>query len=330
MRFGYGLITCQRYPGETRTDSEIYGEALELCTEAETLGFDSVWTSEHHFNDDSYMPSLLTFSAAVAARTSRIEIGTGLVLAPLYHPLRLAEDAATVDVISGGRLILGLGMGWNEWEFEALGVPIRERVARTVDAIEICRQAWGPGRVESAGVGIYPKPARPGGPPIWLGANADRSIRRAAKIADGWIDAEPTKEDFTVHLEWLRDALGSRDDFEIAGYWPVFVSNDGDAWELVRESDHYIDWKYEDAEGARGRTESLKEPPQLDAKAEEILRRTMVCGTPDEVAARIRSLQEIAGPRFTFIARGYYPGMDRALMRSSTRLFAEEVIPRLA
>jgi len=139
VKLGYGLITCQRYPGDPRSDRDLYREAVELAVEAERLGFDSVWLSEHHFVDDAYMPSLLPVAAAIAARTERVEIGTALVLAPLHDPLRLAEDAATVDLLSGGRLVLGLGLGWRKEEFEGFGVPPADRRRRLVGAVEALR-----------------------------------------------------------------------------------------------------------------------------------------------------------------------------------------------
>src|SRR3989442_8271169 len=184
MRFGYGLITCQRYPGDPRADVDLYREAMDIAVEVERLGFDSVWTSEHHFADDSYAPSLLPLSAAMAARTRSISIGTGLVLAPLHDPLRLAEDAAVVDLISEGRFILGLGLGWLEWELGAFGVPLRERASRTAAAIETCRQTWGDGLVHEAGVAVFPKPVQRPGPPIWLGGHREPALPKAAQAAD--------------------------------------------------------------------------------------------------------------------------------------------------
>jgi alkanesulfonate monooxygenase SsuD/methylene tetrahydromethanopterin reductase-like flavin-dependent oxidoreductase (luciferase family) len=165
VRFGFGLITCQRYPGDPRSDVELYADALELAAETEQLGFDSVWTSEHHFVDDAYVPSVLALCAAIAARTDRVLVGTALLLAPLHEPLRVAEDAAVVDMISGGRLVLGIGLGWREEEFDALHVPIRERVGRLEDSIEVYRQAWrgdlvtGGARVRYPDVAVRPRPA---------------------------------------------------------------------------------------------------------------------------------------------------------------------------
>jgi alkanesulfonate monooxygenase SsuD/methylene tetrahydromethanopterin reductase-like flavin-dependent oxidoreductase (luciferase family) len=142
IRLGFGLITCQRYPGDARSDEQLYEEAIDLAVEAERLGFDSVWVSEHHFVDDAYLSSLLPVCAAIVARTERITVGTGLLLAPLYEPIRLAEDAATVDLLSHGRFVLGIGLGWREEEFEVLRVPLSERAARLEGAVSACRQAW--------------------------------------------------------------------------------------------------------------------------------------------------------------------------------------------
>src|SRR5260370_9539085 len=142
ISLGFGLITCQRYLGASRTDTQIYAQALELAERADRLGLDSVWVSEHHFVDDGYLPALLPLCAAIAGRTERVEIGTGVVLTPLHDPLRLAEDAAVTDLISGGRLILGIGLGWRAEEFEAFGVPLAERVPRTLASIDTMRRAW--------------------------------------------------------------------------------------------------------------------------------------------------------------------------------------------
>src|SRR6059058_2219613 len=102
MRLGFGLVTCQQNPAdpEKRSDADLYAQALELARMCESAGLASYWVSEHHFVDDGYMPSTLATLAAVAAVTDRIALGTGVLLAPLWDPMRVAEDAATVDLLS--------------------------------------------------------------------------------------------------------------------------------------------------------------------------------------------------------------------------------------
>src|SRR5919204_4280629 len=194
LHIGIGLFTAQVPPGSGRTLTQEHREITDLVRLAETLGFESAWVSEHHGSGDGYMPSLLPTLAAFAAATERIRLGTGVVLTPFHHPLRLAEDAATVDLISGGRLILGLGLAWREEEFRMFGIPLRQRVPRTVETIEILRRAWTGERFSFDGeafsfdrVQITPVPAQEGGPPIWLGGSAEPAIRRAGRLADGYI-----------------------------------------------------------------------------------------------------------------------------------------------
>ena len=337
MKLGFGLISCQRYPGDPRTDVELYRQALELSEEAERLGFDSVWTSEHHFQDDAYMPSLLPVSAAIAARTSRVEIGTGLVLAPFYEAVRLAEDSATVDILSDGRFVLGLGLGWRDEELEAFRVPSGRRVRLLEDCIATLRQAWSGGVttggavVTYPGVAVTPKPPRPGGPPVWIGAHAEPAVRRAGRIADGFMAGSVPPESFGQQVRWALEEVERRgrdpETFELSVYVPTFAWPDVDAWERVRDHYWYMVWKYEDTEDAHGRTGPALAPPPLTAAQERELRDAMVIGTPEEVAHGILRFQEAAGVPIHYIAQLYWPGLDPGVQSEALAFFADEVAP---
>ena len=204
MKFGYGLLTAQRPPNSDQTYEEVYDESIRLAKLAEEQGFDSVWTSEHHFFDDGYSPSVLPLSAALATATDSVGIGTGIALAPLYDPIRLAEDAATVDNLSGGRFTLGLANGYMQQEFDAFNVPKSERAKRVSETIDICRKAWDDGSFSYDGdvfeyedLRVEPTPARNDGPPILLGGTSEPAVRRAARKADGHIGIVYYPEDFS-------------------------------------------------------------------------------------------------------------------------------------
>ena len=331
MRFGFGFITCQRYPGDARSDADLYAEALELAEEAEAAGFDSVWVTEHHFVDDCYMPSLLPVCAAVAARTQRIEIGTGVLLAPLHEPLRVAEDAAVVDLLSNGRFVLGLGQGWREEEFDGLRVPLRERVPRLRELISVCREAWSDRLVASRGVYVTPKPARPGGPPIWMGAQTERAVRRAARLADGFIATMVTPKHFGRQVEWVREELDrhGRDasGFTISITAPTFCWDGDDAWERVRDHLYFYDWKFADMRDARARTGPSRPPPPITAERDAELRAQALVGRADQVAEQIAAFEEAAKTDIHYIARLYWPGLDRSVQSEVIRTFGERVIP---
>jgi alkanesulfonate monooxygenase SsuD/methylene tetrahydromethanopterin reductase-like flavin-dependent oxidoreductase (luciferase family) len=336
MKLGFGLITCQRYPGDPRTDEDLYREALEMSEEAERLGLDSVWLSEHHFVDDGYMPSLLVTAAAIAARTKRVEVGTGVILAPLHDPLRLAEDAATADLISAGRLVLGLGLGWRAEEFEGLEVSQRGLGKRLEEIIAILRQAWSDGLVtvgdRDPGVSVTPKPARPEGPPIWIGGGAEPAVRRAGRLADGFLASRATPEIFAVQAGWIREEAerAGRDpkSVTLGANVATFAWPDPDeGWRLVRDHFNYLRWKYVDMAGARARTGPIPPAPALSSAEEAELRADLLIGTPEEVGEQIRAYGEVAGEDFHFVARLDFPGLDQSVQREALRVYAEEVAP---
>ena len=340
IRFGLGLFTAQVPASVDRSFAREYAETLELVRLAERVGFDSVWVSEHHGSSDGYLPSLLVLLGAFAAATERVELGTGVILAPLHDPIRLAEDAAVVDQLSDGRLKLGLGIGWREEEFRMLRVPMSERVARLEDTVGILRLA-GTGRRSSFegrayrydDVRVTPPAARDGGIPIVLGGYADAAVRRAGRLADGYIT------DFTA-IEQLRASLRLADEgargadrdpssLELLLMQNAFVTRSGeDGWPTVRDGVAHQLGAYDawDDGADTPANDFLEVPPQDDAD----LRAVTPVGTPAEVIESLRPMLALARERNVhLIVRLHYPGMPLEPAASAVELFAEEVIPAL-
>ena len=212
IRFGlaYAYLDGDRATAaseERRTYEYQWGQILEQVVWAESLGFDSIWFSEHHF--DALCPSPMLISAAAAARTKTLRFSSAVMLAPLYHPVRLAEEAAMVSVLSGGRYDLGIGMGYSELEYEAFGVNIRRRPSLFEETVEIVRRAWSGKpfsfqgqRFQLPEIAVTPVPASP--PRILIGGNVEAAIKRAALIGDGFVSSK--NADLPIYEEALRTA----------------------------------------------------------------------------------------------------------------------------
>lgn len=326
IRLGYGLITCQRHPDDHRGWPDLYDEAVELAVRADRAGLDSVWVSEHHFVDDGHLPALLPTLAAMAAVTDRVQLGTGLLLAPLHDPVRVAEDAAVVDLISHGRLVIGLGLGWRAEEFEVFGVPQRQRVRRLREAVATLRAAWSghatrhdPG---DNGFGyVTPLPFAPGGPPIWIGALTEPALRRAGELADGVMATEVTPGELREAVDRAREGAAAAgrdpDALSVALHLPTLVTERPTPWSAVRALLSYPGWKYDDMDAARGSVGALRPPGPLTADVEERLRETSLTGTPEQVSQRILEYAEAAGGDLHFVARSYLPGQDPAARRAA-------------
>ncbi len=184
------------------------GAALgQRARAVEALGFDSLWVGDHVAFHVA-IPDPLTVLAFAAATTQSVTLGTAVYLLPLRHPTLTAKSTATLDRLSGGRLVLGVGVG-GEFppEFDAVGVPVRERGTRTDEAIPLLRRLWREARVAHQGrhfrfgpVALEPKPAQPEGPPIWVGGRAPVAIRRAGRLGDGYISHMASIEHYRTNL----------------------------------------------------------------------------------------------------------------------------------
>ena len=183
------------------------GEQLDRCIDeviaeaqlAESVGFDSCFFGEHHQDKDGFLPSPLIVATAVAARTRTLRVGTSVILLPLHHPVRLAEDAITLDLVSKGRLVLGVGIGYQPADFDAYAVPMDERLARFEESFEILRLAFAGEPFSFRGkhhvfddVRVSPRPYQKSGPPLWIGASVAAAARRAGRIADGFVGTPST------------------------------------------------------------------------------------------------------------------------------------------
>lgn len=332
MNFGV-WYDLRNPPQWRRPYAEIYREALEQAVWAEAAGFESVQVSEHHVTDEGYLPSVFPFLAAVAARTSTISLGSAVLLAPLYHPLRFAEDAAFVDQLSGGRLELGLGLGYRRDEFRALGVPRKERSSRTEELIEVARKAWTGEPFSHEGdhwrftdVAVGPTPARPGGVPLWLGGATEKAAERAGRLGCHFMpDAYMPVEHYATYRQALAEAGHDPAAFRTAINPTVYVAEDSQqAWDDVKthvlyQFNRYREWF---AAGGDAPAATVDDPDELP-------RDRYLIGTPDEVSAKIEALYEREPfHRLFFWAR--LPGLSQELSQRSLELFAAEVMPRFA
>ncbi|CAN5875121.1 hypothetical protein BH23ACT4_BH23ACT4_00040 [soil metagenome] len=338
MSLGFGLLSAQARPGESDW-SRVYDETIQIAVDAERLGYGSVWTTEHHFVDDGYMPSLMVVSAAIAAKTDRIDIGSGVLLAPLHHPLRLAEDAATVDLLSHGRLLLGLGLGWSEVEFEAMGADMTQRGAAMEEILQILPKAWSGEPFRHQGeIYDYPELAvRPtpfGRIPILIGGSAEPAIRRAARLADGIFSNAPVDK-FLRQVEWVQDELDKADrdpgEFRIIHYSVLFpADSEEDAWAEGLPHMWPMMGKYSDMEASASRPVPPPEPPPPSERAREILAgRATFAGTAQHIVDQLNLVRESADVDVDFVARSYFPTMTYEQQLELLERLATDVAPHL-
>jgi probable F420-dependent oxidoreductase len=309
-----------------------YQEALEEVTRAEELGFDSVWMEEHHSVTNHYWPSPLAVLAGFATRTSRMTLGTDIVVAPFHHPVRLAEDVAMLDVMSRGRLVLGIAIGYKPDEFALYGVELEKRGARFEEQLAIMKGLWTEERIDFRGryytvAGrLEPRPVQKPHPPLWIGGWGDITLRRAATLADNWIPG-PTA-DLRRLLDGKRQLLERRRAAGLAAptEWPVtrdviIADTDARARELAEEH-IMVAYRREYAGGWRHPFIDASIATDLDGLMED----RFIIGGPEQCVARLRRFVEQYGLTH-LICRMFFPGMPHAHIMRGLELLAREVVP---
>jgi len=189
------------------------GDLPDVVRALDALGFDSIWSGDHVAFAGPILDPLIQLAQA-AALSDRLTIGTAVHLLPLRHPAPVAKQVATLDTVSNGRLIFGVGVGGEfPLEFQLCGVPVEERGARLGEGIQVLRKLWSGRPVAHEGrfypfpeVAMQPPPAQPGGPPIWCGGRADAALRRTGRLADGWLSYVVTPERYRQSLETIAAA----------------------------------------------------------------------------------------------------------------------------
>jgi len=333
MKLGTGLFTGQRRPGDDRSFEAIYAEILDLAETIDDAGLASAWVSEHHFTDDGYLPGTMPTLGAIAAATDDVELGTCIGLAPLYDPVRLAEDGATLSLLSGGRATLGLAIGYRHREFEGFGIPREERAPRTADAVKTVRAAWRDGPLDydpafhpaPPDLEVTPTPESP--PPVVLGGAAKPAVRRAARLGDGWVAPSSLSVDDVAtrvaDIHNVRDDEGIDGDFQVYVLRHGFVADDAaTAWARIEDGYRYLTRRYAEWYGG---------DPVAELSAERVaeLREEAVLGPPAEIAAELDRYRDAVGDDVHVILRTYFPGIGTDRMRTAIERLGAEVVPHV-
>ena len=212
---------------------------IETACKAEELGFDALFVNDHVIVDDAPRSALwrnvydpLMVLSHVAARTSRVLLGTSVLIMPYRNPIVTAKMVATLDQLSGGRAIAGVGAGWNEAEYDALGVPYHERGARTTEYLRLWQACWEPGPTTFHGrffsfdqMHVSPKPLQQPHPPIWIGGSSHASLRRAARFAQVWQPTPTALPELISNQAYLRDVCAEIGRNDVPRTWMSFRVN---------------------------------------------------------------------------------------------------------
>lgn len=329
MQFGLVLPT-------ERVASENAEQAWETVEQrarfAEQSGFDSLWVGEHHFMETIYFDNFQALSY-LAGVTDRVSLGTSVCLGPLYNPLRLAERVANLDVQTGGRTILGLGLGYRHVEFDVLGIDRTARVPRLLETIEVLQQCWTDGVVTHTGdvfsfetVPVRPTPPQGADLPLWLAGRAPAAVERAARRGEAWLPSPGTPVDELEDRYATYEAARTTEPTTRPLWREVFVARDPDrAIELAKGPlvEKYDAYASDHDDTGRSGADSI------DDRFDRYRAGRFLVGTPGSVADEIEAYRDLFRNDHLLV-RSQWPGMPDDVAAESLELFADEVMPMIS
>ncbi len=332
----YGIVMRTQYPqGEDmvrRTEDQ-----MEQARLADKLGFDSLLKSQHLAGYPLQEFQQVPFLARAMAEAPNMRLLTGVMLLSLHKPLDIAEQLATLDVMSGGRLIFGIGLGYREVEFKAFGTTQKERVPRFMENLEAIRRLWTEDEVSMKGshfeldrVRVSLKPAQKPHPPIWIGANADGAIRRAAALGDSWfINPHQKMETIERQLDVYRRALDDADKpfpAELPLAREVFIAPSRE--DAMRQCGPFLAEKYK-IYHQWGQGKAMPEGDNdLSLALEELHEDRFLLGPADQIAEELIRYRRRLGINYMVI-NFHWVGMPQELVLEQMQMFGEEVMPKV-
>ena len=329
----------RQLPSNPRPLPDLYKDHLEEAVLAEELGFNDVWASEHHFAEDAWNPSPVTFLAALAARTERVRVGTYVLLLPFHNPVRVAEDIAVLDNISGGRVDLPVGVGSAVEEFRTFGIPFNERLGRTFEALRIIERCFAGEEFSYKGkyydfpnVRMTTTPVQKPGPPIWVASMGDQSVAWTARR--GYHLAAGAGRGHAKYEELLVQYGHDRAKCQVASI-PIRVhlaATREQAWAEAEAELHQVLHFYRtrvDPKSATSAAGVLNDLPPVGEFRHVVgighRGSPFLVGTPDEVG---RALAAYRDKRLTHLSLNFHqPGMETSAVRRSMGMFARELMP---
>ena len=334
MRLGL-LITDQHLPSEPL--AERFAETIEQVRLARSLGFDLIVFGQHFLVNEFQMLQPAVAAARLAAEAGPMRVGLTIYLLSLLNPVAVAEEVATLDIVTGGRFIFGVGLGYRQVEDDAFGLPKGERVSRLLRHLDVIRRLWAGEAVtfdspycRLVGARTALRPVQRPHPPLWVAANNDRAVERAAEIGDAWIiNPHATLQTIARQMELYRAAL-SRLGRPFPGELPMMreMCVAESRAEAIRLARPYLEQKYK-AYVRWGQHRALPRDDDMTQAFEDLIRDRFILGDPAECAAEIHRCVRATGAT-TMLFRVHWPGMPHEAVTRAMRLLAEKVRPLVA